>query len=248
MRTHPARARSAATNRRAAHDEERRADRIGPVAGRAAVTSVNSALDDGLRSDLRAWIRGYYAECARLKAERVGQAVERVFDRERMLLVALSGILMLGIASMPWLGPAGVLCGLAILYVGTLVSAVATLRRVRELRSLVPTTIPNEDVEQTLASCPLVDSGGRALLVRLMNLSTARPTPRSRELLGETLAEALARTDLASWPFLHALVELLDGPDGRRVGPLSEAAMPTAPASAGHSPLGRLRQSTHRPR
>lgn len=210
------------------------------------MSSIGAALDDGLRRDLRAWVRGYHAERARLAAARTGQSVERVFDGERKLLVALSGVLMLGIASIPWLGPAGVLGGLAILYVGTLISAAVTLRRVRALRASVPANVPEDEVEATLAACPPVDSQARALLVRLMNLSRARPTPRSRELLHDALAEALARPGLGRWPFLRDLSDLYAGPDAEQVGPLTESPPAAVDEPGRRGRLGALRQSTDR--
>jgi hypothetical protein len=212
------------------------------------MTSVDAALDEALRRDLRAWVRGYHAERTRLIGATVGQAVERVFDAERTVLVALSGVLMLGIASIPWLGPAGVLGGLAILYVGTMVSAFATLHRVRALRASVPTDVPDDEVEATMAACPPVDSQARALLVRLMNLSTTRPTPRSRELLRDALAEAAGRPGLAQWRFLSDVAGLYAGPDAERVGPLAESPPAADEGAHRRGRLGALRQSIGRPR
>src|SRR3712207_5273535 len=181
------------------------------------MTTVSAALDEGLRRDLRAWVRGYHAERARLAAARAGQAVERVFDGERKVLIVLSGVLMLGIASIPWLGPAGVLGGLAILYVGTMVSAVETLRRVRRLRAGVPAGVSEDEIERVVAACPPVDALGRSVLVRLINLSMTQPTPRSRALLGEALDEAFGRPDLGGWSFLRDVSALCTGPDAERV-------------------------------
>ncbi len=212
------------------------------------MSSIGAALDDGLRRDLRAWVRGYHAERARLAAARIGESVERVFDGERRLLVALSGVLMLGIASIPWLGPAGVLGGLAMLYVGTMVSAAVTLRRVRALRAGGPAGVPDDEVEAALAACPPVDSQARALLVRLMNLSQARPTPRGRELLREALIEAAARPGLGSWPFLRTLSDLYAGPEAERVGPLAVSPPAAEDTPGRRGQLGALRQSTDRPR
>ena len=212
------------------------------------MTSVSTALDEGLRRDLRAWVRGYHAECARLATTRVGESVEGVFDAERKVLVGLSAVLMLGIASIPWLGPAGVLAGLAILYVGTMVSAIVTLRHVRRLRAGVPPAVSDEAIERTVAACPPVDPGGRSVLVRLINLSTTYPTARSRELLGEALAEASRRPDLRAWAFLQDVSALCTGPDADRVGPLVVAAPTLEPTAARRSSLSRLHHSGNRPR
>ena len=212
------------------------------------MTTMGAALDDGLRRDLRAWVRGYHAERARLATAQVSQSVERVFDAERTLLVALSGVLMLGIASIPWLGPAGVLGGLVLLYVGTVVSAVATLRRVRALRASVPSGMSDGEIERVVAACPSVDAHGRSLLVRLINLSTTHPTARSRELLNEALDEATRRPDLAGWGFLRDVSALCTGPDAERVGPLLDVPVTTEVPGAPRAGFGLLHQFGTRPR
>lgn len=216
--------------------------------GGAPATTMDATLDEGLRRDLRTWVRGYYAARARLAAAHAGEAVERVFDAERKVLVGLSGVLMLGIASIPWLGPAGVLSGLAILYVGTMVSAVITLHRVRALRASVPTGASDAEVERAVAACPPLDAPGRAVLVRLINLSTTHPTPRSRELLRAALTEAFARPDLGGWGFLRDVSALYTGPEAERVGPLVEAAPTTEAAGTRPSGFGLLRRPGTRPR
>ncbi len=176
--------------------------------------------DEAFERELHRWVRWFYDQRERLAAERSRTAVEALFDRERRLLTGLAGQLMLAIALLPWSGVAGVLAGLAVLYLGTIISGAWTLEKERALTRSVPPRMIDAKAVRAVAACPELDSNAQALLVRLMNLAQLQPTPRSLELLRADLRETLALPSLAGWPFLHELADAFDGPDGARLGAL----------------------------
>jgi hypothetical protein len=174
--------------------------------------------DEAFARDLRRWVQRFYVERQMLAAERSRSAVERLFDRERHVLTWLSAQLMVTIALLPWWGAWGVLGGLVVLYLGTLVSGAWTLEKERRIMKRTPRGAIEAEVERALAACPRLDADARAVLIRLMNLAELRPTPRSLALLREEVRETLALPGLRQWTFLHELVAVLDGPDGPRLG------------------------------
>jgi hypothetical protein len=203
------------------------------------VSGMDHALDAALRDDVRAWVRGFLAQRARLESERVGLSVERVFDRDRRVLIGLTGTLLAGIVAIPLLGPLGVVGGLVAVYVGTAISAVATLSRVRALRRGARTAVDPAEVERIADACPPLGVRERNLLIRLMNVSRAAPTPRGRAMLAALLAEAVVSPTLGAWPFLHGVAAVVRGPDGERLGPFVEDAAPRDPSAAhGCAPAG----------
>ena len=176
--------------------------------------------DGAFERDLRRWVQRFYLQREMLAAERSHVAVERLFDRERHLLTVLSAQLMLAIAMLPWWGVWGVVAALAILYSGTLISGAWTLVKERRLLARRSAEAIEAEVERTLAACPPLDGDARALLIRLMNLTDLRPTPRGLELLRAELREVLTTPPLVDWRFLHELAGVLDSPDGARLGAL----------------------------
>ena len=176
--------------------------------------------DEAFDRDLRRWVRRFYEQRERLAAERSRAAVERLFDRERRLLTGLAAQLMLAIALLPWSGVAGVIAGLTVLYLGTMLSGAWTLRKERALTATRPPATIEAEAERAVAACPALDPDSRALLVRLMNLAQLRPTPRGLDLLRAELRESLTLPTLACWPFLHELSAAFDGPDSARLGTL----------------------------
>ncbi len=176
--------------------------------------------DEAFKRDLHRWIRSFYDQRERLAAERSRTAVERLFDCERRLLTGLAAQLMVAIALLPWSGVAGVIAGLVVLYLGTMISGAWTLEKERALTATKPLRAIDAEAARAVAACPELDSNGRALLIRLMNLAQLRPTPRSLDLLHADLRESLALPSLAGWPFLHELAAAFNGPDGARLGTL----------------------------
>ncbi len=174
-------------------------------------------LDGAVEEDLRRWVQRFYVQRQLLVAERSRAAAERIFDQERHVLTGLSAQLMATIGLIPWWGATGVLTSLAILYVGTLLSGAWTLGRVRGVWGSRPSKSAEAEAQAALATSPVLDADTRALLIRLMNLSAVRPTPRGHHLLVQELREALDDPTLSGWRFLHDLTAALDGPDGARL-------------------------------
>ena len=174
--------------------------------------------DEAFARDLHRWVRRFYVQRQLLAAERSRSAVERLFDRERHILTWLSAQLMVTIALLPWWGAWGVLGGLGVLYLGTMVSGAWTLEKERRIMKRTPPGTIEVEVERALAACPRLDADARARLIRLMNLAELRPTPRSLEMLREELREGLELPVLRPWAFLHELAALLESPDGTHLG------------------------------
>ena len=176
--------------------------------------------NEAFERDLHRWVRWFYDQRERLAAERSRAAVEHLFDRERRLLTGLAAQLMVAIALLPWSGVAGVIAGLVVLYLGTMVSGAWTLEKERALTAKKSPPAIEDEAERAVAACPDLDPDSRALLIRLMNLAQLRPTVRSLDLLRAELADALALPALAGWSFLHELAAAFNGPDGARLGTL----------------------------
>ena len=165
---------------------------------------------DAFDRDVRRWVCRFYVERERLAAERSRMAAGRLFDRERIVLYVLTAQLMAWIALLPWSGAGGVLVGLTILYVGSILSGAVVLKREgRLLRRRTRETVEAEGAAVADA-CPPLDADARAILIRLMNLTDARPTDRAVAMIRAELRDALASPPLASWRFLGDVAQALD--------------------------------------
>jgi len=172
--------------------------------------------------DLEQCARRVYELHADLAERRTRRTIDLIFDHDRRVVIGLTGQLLASIALIPWLGAGAVLTGLAVLYVGALSSAAWTIVRMHRARALERRESIDEAVRRALATCPPLDSGARALLIRLANLVAIPPTPRSVAMVRATLGEAAARPDLRGWPFLDDVSSLVEGQIGRTL-----AAPPT---------------------
>ena len=146
-----------------------------------------------------------------LAQRRTLRTIDLIFDRDRRVVIGLTGQLVASIALIPWLGPGAVLAGLAVLYVGALSSAAWTLRRVRRARADERAESIDQAVRRAMAACPPLDAGARALMIRLANLLAIPPTPRSVALVRATLGEARNCPELRGWPFLDDVATLVEG-------------------------------------
>jgi hypothetical protein len=181
-------------------------------------------VEEAFRSDLERCIRTVYQLREEVLNRRSRRLADAILDGERRLLIALSAQLMLAIVAIPWLGPFGVLAGLAVLYTGTFVSAGITFYRVRRVAHRAMADAVDSATDRALATCPAIQNDSRSILIRLINLTTIPPTPRSLDLVRAGVGEARDVPGLWSWPFLHDLAGLFDGPDSRLLlGPDSPA-------------------------
>ena len=177
--------------------------------------------DEAFERDLRHWVHRFYIQRQLLAAERSRSAVERLFDRERHILTWLSAQLMVTIALLPWWGAWGVTAGLVVLYLGTMISGAWTLEKERRIMKSVPSELIEAQVERALADCPGLDADARASLIRIMNLAELQPTARSLKMLHQELQDTIALPALRRWTFLRELIDVLDSPDGARLGSLT---------------------------
>lgn len=179
------------------------------------------SLDESFERDLRRWVHRFYLQRERAAAEHARIATERLFDRERHLLTGLSAQLLVTIALLPWWGFWGVVVGLVVLYLGTLVSGAWALRKEGRLIARRPPEALKREAEQAMDSCPRLDADARALLTRVMNLAEIRPTPRSLELLRRELGDARQIPALVGWRFLRELATFVESPEAARLGMLA---------------------------
>jgi hypothetical protein len=173
--------------------------------------------DEAFRQDLRRWVHRVYVERERIAAERARVSIERLFDRERHFLTGLSAQLLVTIALLPWWGFWGVVAGLGVLYLGTMVSGAFCLRREGRLAATRSGESIQREVEAALAACPDLDADARARLIRLMNLADVHRTPRALALIRDELRELRALPGLSSWSFVPALVEVFEAASSRVV-------------------------------
>jgi len=176
--------------------------------------------DELFERDLCHWVHRFYAQRELLVAARSRSAVERIFDRERRVLTWLAAQLMVTIALLPWWGAWGVLAGLIVLYLGTMLSGAWTLANESRVTRKTSAATVEAEAERAAAACPPLDADARARLIRLMNLTELRPTPRSLELLRAELRDVLALPTLRRWSFLYELADVVDSQDGARLGAL----------------------------
>jgi hypothetical protein len=169
--------------------------------------SVNA----GFHHDLDVCARRVYELLDDLAQQRVSLTLDRIFDRDRRVVIGLTGQLLASIALIPWLGAGSVLAGLAVLYVGALSSAAWAMLRVRRTRANERLESIDAAVRRAIATCPPLDSSAEALLIRLANLVAIPPNPRSVAMLRATLGEVAARPELRSWPFLDDVAVLVEG-------------------------------------
>ena len=155
--------------------------------------------------------RRVYELHSQLAQQRTHLTVELIFARDRRVVIGLTGQLLASIALIPWLGAGAVLAGLAVLYVGALSSAAWTMRRIQRASASERNESIDQAVRRALATCPPLDAGARALMIRLANLVAIPPTPRSVAMVRATLGEAVARPDLRGWRLLDDLATLVDG-------------------------------------
>jgi hypothetical protein len=169
--------------------------------------SVNAAY----LHDLELCARRVYELLDDLAEQRVHLSLDRIFDRDRRLVIGLTGQLLASIALIPWLGAGIVLAGLAILYVGALGSAAWAMMRVQRARESERLDTIDAAVRQAISTCPPLDAGAAALVIRVANLAAITPNPRSVAMLRATLHEAAARPELKNWPFLDDVAVLVEG-------------------------------------
>jgi hypothetical protein len=175
------------------------------------------SVDAGFLHDLEQCARRVYELRDNLAQWRSRQRVDRIFDHDRRVVIGLASQLLVSIALIPWLGPGVVLAGLAVLYVGAVVTTAWTLRRIRRADASGRTESIELAVRRALATCPPLTSGAMALMIRLANLAAIPPTVRSVALLQATLREAEAHPDLQGWPFLDDVAALVDGSLGQPI-------------------------------
>lgn len=150
-----------------------------------------------------------------LAQARARRAIDLIFDRDRRVVIGLTGQLLASIALTPWLGAGVVLAGLAVLYVGALSSAAWTISRMQQARAAERQESIDQAVRRALDTCPPLDSGARALMIRLTNLVAIPPTPRSVAMVQATLGEVMARPELRGWLFLDDVTALVDAQNSR---------------------------------
>jgi hypothetical protein len=168
-------------------------------------------IDAACLHDLEQCARRVYELHDDLAERRMRRTIDLIFDRDRRLVIGLTGQLLASIALIPWLGAGVVLAGLAVLYIGALTSAAWTITRMQRVRRRARLESIDQSVRRAIATCPPLSAGARALLIRLANLAAIPPSPRSVALLQATLGEVLARPDLSGWPFLDDVAALMDG-------------------------------------
>ena len=150
-----------------------------------------------------------------LDQRRTRRTIDLIFDRDRRVVIGLTGQLLASIALIPWLGAGVVLAGLAVLYVGALSSAAWTITRMQRARASARKESIDQAVRQAMETCPPLDSGARAVVIRLANLLAIPPTPRSVAMVQATLGEAVDLPELREWSFLRDIATLVDGQNSR---------------------------------
>ena len=141
--------------------------------------------------------------------------IDSIFDRDRRVVIGLTGQLLASIALIPWLGAGAVLAGLAVLYVGALSSAAWTITRMQRARAIERNVSIDQSVRRALETCPPLDAGAQALLIRLANLLAIPPTPRSVVMVRAALGEAADHPRLRSWQLMDDVAALVDGQNSR---------------------------------
>jgi hypothetical protein len=167
--------------------------------------------------DLEQCARRVYLLHDDLAQRRARRSLDLIFDRDRRVVIGLTGQLLAAIVLLPLLGAGVVLAGLAVLYVGALASAAWTVSRIQRVGASERLESIELAVRRAITTCPPLDAGATALLIRVANLAAIPPTPRSIAMLRATLREATARPDLRGWPFLDDVTALVDGPESRRL-------------------------------
>lgn len=150
-----------------------------------------------------------------LAQRRTRLTIDSIFARDRKVVIGLTGQLVAAIALIPWLGAGVVLAGLAVLYVGALFSAAWTITRMQRARTSEGKESIDQAVRRAMATCPPLDSGARAVLIRLANLLAIPPTPRSVAMVRATLDEVVDRPELRGWSFLTDFETLVDSQNSR---------------------------------
>lgn len=169
----------------------------------------------GILPELEQCARRVYELRDDLAQQRERRRLDRIFDHDRRVVVGLTGQLLASIALIPWLGVGIVLAGLAVLYVGAFASTAWTMKRLHAARAAERFESIDQAVRRAIATCPPLDAGATALLIRLANLVAIPPTPRSVAMLQVTVREAAARPELRGWPFLDDVAALVNGPESR---------------------------------
>ena len=86
--------------------------------------------------EVEQWARRVYQLHDDLARVRTRRAIDLIFDRDRRVVIGLTGQLLASIALIPWLGIGAVLAGIVVLYVGALSSAAWTLTRMQRARAV----------------------------------------------------------------------------------------------------------------
>jgi hypothetical protein len=184
------------------------------------------SVDADYLHDLERCARRVYELHNDLANWRTRRSIDLIFDRDRRLAIGLVGQLLASIALIPWLGASMVLAGLALLYVGALTSAAWTITRMQQARHGERLESVDQAVRRAIVTCPPLDAGARALLIRLANLTAILPTPRSVALLQATLREVSDRAELRSWPFLDDVAALVSTQNSRALLSLRSSQIP----------------------
>jgi len=177
--------------------------------------SAAVSLDPAYLNDLATCARRVYELHDDLAQRQARRTVDLIFARDKRVVIGLTGQLMASIALSLWLGAGVVLAGLAVLYVGALSSAAWSITRMQQAQARERTESIDQAVRRAMATCPPLDSGAQALLIRLANLLAIPPTPRSLAMVQATLGETLDRPELHGWPFLDDVTALVDAQNGR---------------------------------
>jgi hypothetical protein len=172
-------------------------------------------MDAAYLCDLEQCARRVYELHDDLAERRTRLTIDLIFDRDHRLVIGLTSQLLASIALIPWLGAGIVIVGLTVLYIGALSSAAWTMTRMQQARRRDRLESIDQAVRRAITTCPPLDAGARALLIRLANLAAIPPTARSVTMLQATLREVLARPDLRGWPFLDDVAMLVEGQNGR---------------------------------
>jgi hypothetical protein len=163
---------------------------------------MSDATSDWFDRRLAEWVGSVYAQRELQQQERERSATERIYNREKAILIGLSVQLMAAIASIVtghiWL----VLVGLVVMYVGAAVSTAWTLAVVRRYERGMSSSDLRALTRASIAACPTLDDDDRVALTRMINLMSLRITGRTARALRRELDDAMSSPRLRSWPFM----------------------------------------------
>src|SRR5687768_5489818 len=101
----------------------------------------------------------------------------QILESEKRRLIPLVGGVLIGVAISPIVGTPGILASLALLYVGAMLSGLATMRRAEDVeRSVDPAREAVILAERAWTARPEIGADERARLIRIMNLARTSAT------------------------------------------------------------------------